>query len=88
MFYLRRTVILGLLIGLFGIIISFIPFVNRLEENMDLSLLFTLRGPRQSPLEVVIINMDKCSADKLNVPDNPEKWPRSFHASLVENLIK
>ncbi len=88
MFHNRRTVIIGLFIGLLGIINSFIPLVSGLEENIDLSLLFKLRGPRQTPQEVVIINMDKSSVEKLNLPDNPEKWPRSFHALLVKNLVK
>lgn len=87
MLHKRRVVIIGLFIGLLGIISSFIPFVNSLEENTDLGLLFKLRGPRQTPQEVVIINMDKSSAEKLNLPDNPEKWPRSFHALLVKNLV-
>ncbi|OOP54899.1 MAG: hypothetical protein AYP45_17885 [Candidatus Brocadia carolinensis] len=43
-FSLRRTIILGLLIGLSGVVIGFIPFVSSLEENIDLGLLF--RGHR------------------------------------------
>lgn len=88
MFHRRRTGILGLFTGILGIIISFIPFTSSLEENIDLSLLFRLRGPRQTPQEVVIVNMDKYSVEKLNLPDNPEKWPRSFHALVVDNLVK
>ncbi|HHT9129427.1 MAG TPA: CHASE2 domain-containing protein [Candidatus Brocadiaceae bacterium] len=83
-----KAVIIGLLTGLLGIAISFIPFVSRFEENTDLDLLFKLRGVRQPPPEVVIIDIDKHSTDALNLPDDPEKWPRSFHASLTEKLTK
>lgn len=87
MFYLKKMIILGLFTGLSGIVISFIPFVSSLEENIDLGLLFKLRGPRQPPPNIVVINIDKLSADKLNLSNHPEKWPRSFHATLTENLI-
>lgn len=86
-FSLNRTIILGLLIGLSGVVISFIPLVSSLEENIDLGLLFKLRGTRQPPPNIIIVNIDKHSADKLNLSNHPEKWPRSFHATLIENLI-
>lgn len=85
---MRKAVIAGLLTSLLGIMISFIPFVSNVEENIDLDLLFKLRGPRQPPPEVVIVNIDKYSADRLNLPDDPDKLPRSFHASLIEKLTK
>jgi adenylate cyclase len=87
-FHLRRAVTLGLLTGLSGIMISFIPFVSNLEEKIDLNVLFKLRGPHQMPSDVFIVSIDKRSAAKLNLPDDPEKWPRSLHASLIENLVK
>lgn len=86
-FSLNRAIILGLLIGLSGVVISFIPFVSSLEENIDLSLLFKLRRTRQPPPNIIVVNIDKHSADKLNLSNHPEKWPRSFHATLIENLI-
>lgn len=86
-FSLSRTIILGLLIGLSGVVIGFIPFVSSLEENIDLGLLFKLRGPRQPPSNVIIVNIDKYTADKLHLSNHPEKWPRSFHAALIDNLI-
>ena len=43
---LRRAAFFGLLIGIFGVLVSFFPFVNEIEENSGLALLFTLRGAR------------------------------------------
>ena len=64
------------------------PFVLDLEENIGLDLLFSLRGTRQAPPEVVVVSIDKESAQHLNLPNDPRKWPRSHHARLIENLIK
>lgn len=65
---------------------NIIPLGPELEENFGLGLLFRLRGVRQAPSDVVVVSIDKESADALNLPDDPRKWPRSLHASLVENL--
>jgi adenylate cyclase len=50
--------------------------------------LFKLRGERQAPSDVVVVSIDKESSENLNLPDNPDKWPRSIHARLIENLVK
>jgi len=50
--------------------------------------LFKLRGARQAPSDVVIVSIDKESSENLNIPDNPDKWPRSLHARLTENLVR
>src|SRR5262249_20016126 len=34
------------------------------------------------------VSIDKDSADQLNISENPEKWPRSLHARLVDVLAK
>src|SRR6266581_28479 len=51
-----------------------------------LVLLFKLRGVRQVPSDAVVVSIDRESSEHLNVPDNPDKWPRSLHARLVEKL--
>ena len=48
--------------------------------------MFGLRGVRQAPPDVLIVSIDRESANALNLPDDPRKWPRSLHASLVEKL--
>lgn len=85
---LIKAAILGFLIAVLGLVISLLPFGTDLEENVGLDLLFHLRGPRQVPSDVVVISIDKESADNLNLPSDPRKWPRSLHARLIENLRK
>jgi adenylate cyclase len=78
---------LALLVGIAGLIISFSQFSHEFEEDIGLGLLFKLRGPRPAPSDAVVISIDKESADQLKIPENPDKWPRSLHARLVETLI-
>lgn len=85
---LVKALVFGALTGLFGVAVSLLPFIFDLEENLGLELLFKLRGPRQAPSDVVIVSIDKASADKLRLPDSPEKWPRSLHGRLTENLAR
>jgi adenylate cyclase len=58
------------------------------EENAGLGLLFKIRGVRQAVSDVVVVSIDKDSSEKLHISDNPDKWPRSLHARLTENLAK
>ena len=69
-----------------GVCINLTYLGPELEENFGLDLLFGLRGLRQTPPDVLVVSIDKESADALNLPDDPRKWPRSLHASLVEKL--
>jgi len=85
---LPKGIILGLMTGIIGVVISVIPFGLSLEENVGLDVLFALRGTRQAPPDVIVVNVDKDSADNLDVPDDFRKWPRSLHGKLVENLAK
>ena len=65
---LYRGAILGLFTVISGLVIHFVIFQFVLKENFDVALLFKLRGPRQPPHDVVVVSMDKYSADKLNLP--------------------
>jgi serine phosphatase RsbU (regulator of sigma subunit)/CHASE2 domain-containing sensor protein len=85
---LFKAIILGLAIGLVGLLLSPFQFALNLEENMGLGLLFKLRGAQPPSDEVVVVSIEKESSDHLNLPNNPDKWPRSLHARLVDNLIK
>ena len=81
-----RAITLGVLTGLSGIIIILLPYGFSLEENVGLPLLFALRGPEEAPSEVLVVNIDKLSAEKLNLSEDPKEWPRSLHARLINNL--
>jgi len=84
---LFKAIILGFIIGLVGLLMSPFRFALNLEENTGLGLLFKLRGVQQPSSEVVVVSIEKESSDELNLPNNPDKWPRSLHARLVDNLI-
>ncbi len=83
-----KAILLGLFTGLLGILASLIPFVLDLEEKAGLDWLFTLRGPRTPPSDVVVVAIDKPSADTLGLPGEPDKWPRAYHAQLIDRLVE
>lgn len=83
-----KSALFGLAVGLLGLIATIAPFGAGLEESIGLHLLFKLRGVREVPTDVIIITMDKKSADQLDLPDAPRKWPRTLHARLVDQLIE
>jgi serine phosphatase RsbU (regulator of sigma subunit) len=85
---LIKAVILGLVVGILGLLISPFQFAMNLEEDTGLGLLFKLRGPLEPPSDVVVVSIDKQSSDELDLHNNPDKWPRSLHARLTENLVK
>jgi adenylate cyclase len=85
---LSKTIIISLIFGILGVIASVVPMGIALEENLGLNLLFSLRGVREPPSDVVIVSLDRSSSDTLKLPAEPENWPRFLHASLTENLAK
>lgn len=85
---LFKAISLGFLVGILGLLISPFHFMLNIEENKGLGLLFKLREVRQAPSDVIIVSIDKESSENLNLPDNPDKWPRSLHARLTENLAR
>lgn len=78
--------LLGLLLGLAGFALFFSAYGQKLEENLGLALLFTIRGPRPSPENIVIINLDRFTSQQMGLPENLSKWPRTVHARLVDVL--
>ncbi len=82
----RHVLLFSLLIGLLGCLFVQLPWTSVLEENWGLHLLFRLRGERNAPRQVTVIAIDKESADRLDLPLDPVKWPRSLHAKLVDRL--
>jgi adenylate cyclase len=75
-------------VGLLGLVLMASPLGPALEENFGLDWLFQLRGERPAPPEVVVVTLDKASADHFGLPNEPRKWPRALHAQLVENLAR
>ncbi len=86
----RLTVglLLGLVIGVAGALGGLTSVGLNLEERVGLDGLFRLRGPRPAPPEVVVVSIDKASADRFGLPNQPRRWPRQLHARLVDNLSR
>jgi len=85
---LLKAVILGLVIGMLGLVISPFHFALGIEEDLGLGLLFKLRGAVEPPPDAVVVSIDKESSDALDLPYNPDKWPRTVHARLTEKLAR
>ena len=83
-----KAAVLGVLTGILGLVVSLLPFGLSLDENVGLDLLFSLRGEKRAPTDAIVVSIDKESCEQLHLPDNPDKWPRSLHARLVEALLK
>jgi adenylate cyclase len=78
----------GLLIGIIGLVLSVAPLARSVEEDVGLGLLFQFRGVRPPPTDVVVVSIDHDSSEHFNLPNNPDKWPRSLHARLTDRLVQ
>jgi len=85
---LTKGTLLGVAAGIVGIIASSTPVGLHLEENFGLEILFRLRGHRTPPPDVVIVSIDKESADRLDQDPDVTNWHRSLHARLTETLAE
>ena len=83
---LAKGTLIGVAVGIVGIVASGTPAGLYLEENFGLEILFHLRGHRTPPPDVVVVSIDKESADCLDQDPNVTNWPRSLHARLTETL--
>ncbi len=83
---IRRALLLAALTGSIGLCTTVLPVATALEESLGLDLLLALRGPRPAPADVMVVAIDRESAEALNVPTRLEKWPRTMHARLVDAL--
>jgi adenylate cyclase len=85
---LLKAAAFGLLLGLLGIIANVSENVRGLEEHVGLGLLFHLRGATKAPSDAVVVAIDRESSERLIVSTNPDRWPRSLHARLIEALSR
>ena len=80
---------LGLLCGLLGIAAASITPFAAWEADLGLIWLFRLRGPRPPPPEVVLVSLDRDSAEALGLdPRRLHRWPRALHARLLNRLSR
>ena len=100
---LKRATLLGILVGVWGVFLA-LPLVGvglDLEENIGLKWLFSMRGPREPPPGVAIVNTSTDLAWRLRPIGGAterwpcladlssyakESWPRCLHAAIVDTL--
>ena len=86
-----KGLLFGVCLGLSSAFFALTPLGIALEDNFGLPWLFKVRGPIEPPSEVVVVGLDKRSADTLMLPpdaSHPRDWPRSLHGQLIENLVQ
>lgn len=81
-----KTCFIVLLIGCAGLLLSISEPGEYLEEEVGLDWLFKLRGALPPPPDVILITVDKASAEILRLPDDPKKWPHNYYATLIDNV--
>ncbi len=77
---------LGVMVAIVAAACAITPWSAALEEDLGLSLLFHMRGPRQPPPEVAVVAIDSDAAKALGQPARIAEWPRALHVSLVDGL--
>lgn len=80
--------LISLSVGLLAAVLSLTKTGLYLEEEWGLAWFFNIRGPLQSKGadRVAIVSIDKMSADRLQLPEDPEKWSRTLYAELIDNI--
>ncbi len=83
---IRFLITLIIVTSLIGVLASVLPAKWNIERSLGLSLLFKWRGERSTPDEVVVISIDRESAERLGQGKNPLTWDREIHARLIDTL--
>ncbi len=81
-----KSILLGSIISVLSVLSYLYGPGYDIEENFGLGLLFTLRGNRLPPDDLVIIAIDKVASDYYKLPNTPSKWPRKLHVQLIDYL--
>ncbi|MCB2215654.1 CHASE2 domain-containing protein [Desulfofustis glycolicus] len=82
-----RALVCTVLFTLVGVFLIESPFGQMVEERFGLALLFRLRGVREPPSNVVIVNVDHRSSWMLGLPKQFDRWPRLLFARLLDRLV-
>ena len=83
---LRGVAGLGIFIAIVGIGLRPTAPGVWLEDDLALSWLFRVRGPVAPPANVVVVSIDKTSADQLGLTQTVWPPPRHIHASVIRRL--
>lgn len=69
-----------------GLVLANTPLGASLEERFGLAWLFKLRGPVEASNEVIVVGLDRRSAEGLDLPEKIRDWPRDLYAKLIDRL--
>ena len=84
---LFKAIILGLVIGVLGLLLSPFRFALNLEENTGLGLLFKLRGVEKPSGEVVVVSTTLINGRALCMPASWTIWlERGLRSSLLTSI--
>ena len=83
-----KGVIVGVVVGLTGLVLSISPVGTHFEQNVGLSWLFKFRGAIEPPPNVVVVAINKRAIEGLELAPHPRDWPRSIHARLINSLME
>ncbi|MCW8899831.1 MAG: adenylate/guanylate cyclase domain-containing protein [Gammaproteobacteria bacterium] len=81
-----KAINLGIITAVLGALVYFFAFGYELEENFGLDVLFKVRGSIATPDDSVVIAINKMSSDYFGLENEPAKWPRHYHAKLIDIL--
>ena len=81
-----KAINLGVMTAILGAVVYFFAFGYELEEKFGLDILFKVRGSIASPDDSVVIAINKMSSDYFGLENEPAKWPRYYHAQLIDIL--
>jgi adenylate cyclase len=73
---LRHGVAAGAILGAAGGILSVVPPLWSLQEGFDLWALFRLRGVQPPPEDLLLVTIDRRSAESISLPHDPGAYGR------------
>lgn len=73
---LLHGVTAGVVLGAAGGILSLLPPLWNLQEGFDLWALFRLRGVQTPPADLVLVTIDRQSAESISLPHDPGAYGR------------
>lgn len=82
-----KGLLVGILTGVCGALLSLSPMGYELEKTFGLDHLFTVRGAIEPPDDVVVIAIYPDAARRLGLPSLPRDWSREVHARLTDRLV-
>ena len=83
---LVRAGAIGVGTAVVGLALALSPYGASFEERFGLAWLFAARGIVAAPDDVVVVGLDRRSAEKLGLPEKIRDWPRDLHAELIARL--